>query len=313
MTLGGSDPDNVTSRVLETIGTCHTAWEVTVVIGPANRYQETIVKQAKQLPSCHVIVDPADMAALMRAADFAITAAGQTTIEALYMELPTINVMIAENQRLISGYMDEKGLSVSLKAGFSPEALCSALDTLVSGRAVDHMKLAAAAGEIGTRSVVDAVRYRFFKITPAREDDIVDLYELANDPVVRNNSFSTTPIAWDEHQAWFSAVMTEPLQQLYCIRDMAGIFMGQLRFDSRCSGKAVISISIIEAARGYGIASQVIRRGVMQFFEGGAEEIVEALVKKNNAVSLKSFERAGFQRVQEDADAIILQCMRSTL
>ena len=44
---------------------------------------------------------------------------------------------------------------------------------------------------------------RMRRVTP---EDCALLFEWANDPVVRRNSFSSAKISWEEHTAWFEAM-----------------------------------------------------------------------------------------------------------
>lgn len=308
VTMGGSDPGNATARVLEALGRYDETVDVTVVVGSANRHKDMILHASQTLASCEVIFDPPDMAALMAEADLAVTAAGQTTIEALFMELPTVNIMIADNQRLISSYLDVHDLSVSLPANFEPVALIEALELLREEKRVSAGKLKAVADRIGTRSAVDALQclvYRRFGIEPTRPEAVRELFELANDADVRSNSLSTAPIEWEAHVAWFERSMNDPLLRLYTLKDAGGAFMGQLRFDCREPEEAVISISIVPAARGCGVATQVIRSGAALLFATAPERTIKAVVKSANAASRRSFERAGFKKVHDNADTVI--------
>lgn len=309
ITLGGTDPDNISSKVLGALNTYTAPLEITVVVGPGNSHKQEIIKLGESLESCRILCDVTDMAILMREADFAITAAGQTTIEALFMELPTINIMIADNQWLITSHLQKQGLSLSLTSDFTSEELYGAIQALTEEHAVTPHKLSEISKRIGTLSVVDAINclyFGHFSINPTVAEDIRPLFKLANDSEVRANSLSTNSIAWEAHESWFAKVMAEPLQRLYTLKDMTGIFMGQLRFDCHREGVAMISISIVKAARGCGLAPNIIRRGVALFLEATPERTIEAIVKEANHASLKSFEKAGFKKVRENADTVIL-------
>jgi UDP-2,4-diacetamido-2,4,6-trideoxy-beta-L-altropyranose hydrolase len=309
ITLGVSDPKNITSKVLHSLKEYKAPLSITVVAGHGNQYKEELAKHCKALTHCRMLEDVTDMARFMHSSDIAITAAGQTTIEALFMELPTINIMIADNQRLISSYLQKQKLSISLTSDFSTAALLKALNDLTAGHAVTPEKLQEVSRRIGTSSVVhiiNCLRFEGFSIEPTEAGDIRALFELTNDTEVRANSLSAEPIAWEEHQAWFANVMAEPLMLFYTLKDSAGKFMGQLRFDCRQKEMAIISISIVKEARGCGIASQIIRRGTALLFERAPERTVEAIIKHANPASLKSFKRAGFKKVRENTDTAIL-------
>lgn len=101
VTLGGSDPANVTARVLElldrVLGT--EGLEVTVVIGAGNPHLEALDRFAAR-PGTRIRFrrNVLSMSELMAWADLAITSAGSTLWEILFMQLPAIALVIAANQ-----------------------------------------------------------------------------------------------------------------------------------------------------------------------------------------------------------------------
>lgn len=116
VTLGGSDPDNVTLKVvqaLEWLGTDDL--EVLVVIGGANPYFQVLEKQisASNLAiSAHRNVR--QMPELMAWADLAIAGGGSTNWELAFMGLPSLVITIAENQRLIAAELARQQVIVHL-------------------------------------------------------------------------------------------------------------------------------------------------------------------------------------------------------
>jgi UDP-2,4-diacetamido-2,4,6-trideoxy-beta-L-altropyranose hydrolase len=309
VSLGGSDPRNITAKLLRGLQSYQAPLEICVVVGAANPHRQEIIACGKNLASCRVLCDVADMARLMNEADFAITAAGQTTIEALFMELPMIAIELAENQQRIARYLRQQRLSIPLSADFSNEQLHHGLDKLIAGNSIDSSLRSTLAKAIGSRSPLAAIRclrVMRFSLSPTLAADIEPLFELANEASVRAASISNAPIAWKEHTRWFAMISADAKQQIYTIRDAAGAFMGQLRFDCREAGVALISISIVKQARGCGVASSVIRRGAALLFSAAPERMIKAVVKQTNIASLKSFMRAGFIVAREDAETRIL-------
>ena len=309
VTLGGSDPGNATSEVLEALRSYAGPVEVKAVVGSGNPHGDSVCRAARRLQACEVLCDVRDMGALMAEADVAVIGAGQTTLEALFMELPTVSLVIAENQRLNAEHLSSCGLSVSMPREFEPAALCQAISELVDGKGVDRVALANAASRVGSRSVVEAVeRLRFarFSIRRTAAEDILPLFDLANDPDVRANSGSVAPIVWEEHSAWFARATQEATLQLLTLVDGCGQFMGQLRFDCSEAGRAVMSVSIVERARGLGLGTAIIQRAVARLLAAEPQRTVEAVVKNANVASLRSFSRAGFKRVRQDAESVVL-------
>ncbi|EME70302.1 spore coat polysaccharide biosynthesis protein [Paramagnetospirillum caucaseum] len=107
VSLGGTDPDNVTLRVLDAIAASGLEVAVDVVMGAKAPHLETVLARAAAMAGARVLVGTGDMAGLMAGADLAIGAGGTTTWERCCLGLPTLMLVIADNQkdvvRLVSG------------------------------------------------------------------------------------------------------------------------------------------------------------------------------------------------------------------
>lgn len=99
--LGGIDKDNITSRILESLkqATLPELCTITVVMGSNSPWLDTVTTKANQLPwLTEVKTGVSNMAELMANSDLAIGAAGSTSWERCCLGLPTIMLVIAENQ-----------------------------------------------------------------------------------------------------------------------------------------------------------------------------------------------------------------------
>lgn len=128
-------------------------------------------------------------------------------------------------------------------------------------------------------------------------DDIWLLYDWANDPLVRQNSFTTAPIARQTHEAWFGRMMSDDStrQYIYMVGEKA---VGQIRIALDPSGEeAEIGYSIAAPYRGRGHG----RRMLVLLEEKMREDLPDlkrltARVKENNIASAKAFEHTGYER-----------------
>jgi len=116
VTMGGSDPENATLKVISAINMVDfEPLEVAVVIGPTNPHYEALERAART--SRHSIIlmrDVPNMPELMSWADIAISAGGTTCWELAFMGLPAVLVAMAENQRLVAERMAEEGSAINL-------------------------------------------------------------------------------------------------------------------------------------------------------------------------------------------------------
>jgi UDP-2,4-diacetamido-2,4,6-trideoxy-beta-L-altropyranose hydrolase len=114
ITMGGIDPDNVTGRVLKALQDCVLPKDlkITVVMGGAAPWLEHVKQQAGQMPyPTEVKVDVTNMAEIMAHSDLAIGASGSTSWERCCLGLPSLMVVLAENQRSIAKALQDLGAS----------------------------------------------------------------------------------------------------------------------------------------------------------------------------------------------------------
>ena len=110
--LGGVDKDNITTQILIALKQCSLPSElkITVVMGGTAPWITEVCQQAKDMPwITDVVVGVNNMAELMAKSDLAIGAAGSTSWERCCLGLPSIMVVLAENQRTIAGKLKEVG------------------------------------------------------------------------------------------------------------------------------------------------------------------------------------------------------------
>jgi UDP-2,4-diacetamido-2,4,6-trideoxy-beta-L-altropyranose hydrolase len=114
VTLGGVDPDNVTTDVIRALGTLEASGvRATVVIGGSNPHEDAIRAAAE---SARVPIDVRQnvdhMAELMADSGIAVSAGGSTCWELAFLGVPNIIVVTADNQRGVAAGLDEAGVSV---------------------------------------------------------------------------------------------------------------------------------------------------------------------------------------------------------
>ncbi len=115
VTLGGSDPDNQTLKVIRALqGVDVPGLEATVVVGASNPHVADLEAAAGDSQSIRLVRNVINMPELMSWADVAISAGGSTCWELMLMGVPSLLVTLAENQRRIAEALDRIGFAVSL-------------------------------------------------------------------------------------------------------------------------------------------------------------------------------------------------------
>jgi len=119
VTLGGSDPDNVTQEVIEALKDLDI--EAKILVGGSNPHIEclrNIVEQNKQCKdSIELIVNASNMPELMAWSDMAVAAGGSTAWELSFMGVPSVFLVLADNQRDISLALELGQMGLSFDVG----------------------------------------------------------------------------------------------------------------------------------------------------------------------------------------------------
>ncbi len=118
VTLGGSDPDNVTSRVLEALA-AFGDWrlKLRIIVGGANPHLECLEVLLPQLRLSHdaeILVNPPNLPELMSGSDLVISASGSSCWELACLGVPMVLLVVADNQRGIAAELETLGAAVSL-------------------------------------------------------------------------------------------------------------------------------------------------------------------------------------------------------
>lgn len=136
VTLGGSDPDNVTCLVIGALAQL-VAIEVVVVVGGSNPNLAAVKQAVANCGfACRLVVNATNMPELMTWADVAISAAGSTSWELAYMGLPSLLVVVAKNQTGIAEAMARAGVSQNL--GSSATLTARRITDALRGLLADH-------------------------------------------------------------------------------------------------------------------------------------------------------------------------------
>jgi UDP-2,4-diacetamido-2,4,6-trideoxy-beta-L-altropyranose hydrolase len=163
ITMGGVDKDNATGQVLAALNgsALPTDCRITVVMGPHAPWLTQVGNQAEKLPwSTEVLVNVDNMAKLMADSDLAIGAAGSTSWERCCLGLPTMLVILANNQLRGSMVLVKSGSSLLLgKVEDVALNLSSAIKGIQDGVSLLNMQNSSAILTVGagTTSIVNAL------------------------------------------------------------------------------------------------------------------------------------------------------------
>ncbi len=162
ITMGGVDKDNVTGQVLQALSACHlpTDLRITVVMGPHAPWLADVQQLAAQMPRpTQVLAGVNEMAQLMSDSDLCIGAAGGTAWERCCLGLPTLLLVLADNQLPGAQALEKAG--AALVVGNAQNASQVFEKLMKSGASVQLKSLALAAAAVsdglGVQRIVAAM------------------------------------------------------------------------------------------------------------------------------------------------------------
>jgi len=132
VTMGGSDPDNITERVLHVI-LAKRELEVTVVVGGSNPHRRELRTLAgKHRGTVHLVENASNMPELIADADVAVAGAGTTSLEMCFLGLPAVLIVLADNQRAVAEELGRRGVAIHLAEGATASVLAEHLASLLA-------------------------------------------------------------------------------------------------------------------------------------------------------------------------------------
>lgn len=314
VTLGGGDPDNQTLKVIQSLQRIDTdELEVVVVVGASNPHFLELRPAAHNSPfAMHLVENVTNMPELMAWADVAVSAGGSTCWEMAFMGLPSLILVLAENQRGIAERLDDRGIALNLGwyAQISELDLAQALKILMCSlarRAAMSEKGRQLVDGAGTDRVV-SVLYELAQTVPgadhlrvrhARFQDAEILWQWTNDSSVRANSFHPESIPLDEHIKWYKAKLASPDTRIW-ILELNQVPVAQIRYDRIHTDAAEMSFSVVSDYRGRGLGTKaLILTSGMACRELGVKRL-KGVVFSSNAASMRAFTKAGFECVSQE-------------
>ncbi len=115
VSFGGSDPKNITFKVLNALRGISDKLELRVILGVVYANFLSIERFCrKHFTDFKIFRNPGAIAGLMADVDMAISAGGVTSLELAYLGIPTVIIAVAENQLENAYYLSKNRIAVYL-------------------------------------------------------------------------------------------------------------------------------------------------------------------------------------------------------
>ncbi len=122
------------------------------------------------------------------------------------------------------------------------------------------------------------------------------VFDLANDPIVRQTSFSSEPITWKEHCKWFDSQLKQ--KNPFYIVEYGNAPCGYVRFQESNDDQTnlIITVAISPVVRNKGLGFFAVKESCAKVLMLSKINTITALVKRGNIASINLFKRACFSQ-----------------
>jgi len=294
VSLGGSDPDNVTARVVTALAG-RGIGKVRVVVGAG--HPDPRAAGAGAGIGFTTLHDVRSLLPHLRWADIVVGAGGTTALEYAFAGLPALLLVLADNQAAVAKGLERAGVGIDIGVPDSAmeQRLLTELDR-ISADPVTRRHMSESGQELVDGQGADRVLATMsppLELRPATRDDAELLLRWANDRGVRKASFDPRPIDWDEHVAWLEARLRDPFSRIWVALD-GKTPVGVARFALE-GDRATISVTVTPERRGRRVGTSLIATSVERLLNEERIAGIDAWVRPENTASIHAFQAAGFE------------------
>ena len=300
ISFGGADNNDFSYKTAIEILKPHNKRDVNIVLGAAYNGKD-IFKLADSRIHIHNNLSEQEVFDLMKDTDLAIVPASTISIELASLGVPMILGYYIDNQKgIYDGFIRNdtvKGINDFNKLDFVD--ICKIIKSLnnpsiLNKQSQSLIKLFAGNPK---HNILQLFEFNQISLKPADDKDMMFVFNLSNDPVIRSNSYDTKQIEYKQHEDWFQKQINDD-SILFYIVEFENKQIGQVRFNIK-SDYSVIGISISREYRGKGFAAKTLNQAAEIYFKEKKQPIY-AYIKKPNLPSIKSFKKAGFSFLKEE-------------
>jgi len=294
VSLGMTDVGAITARVVEALCAQRLDVALDVVVARAAPSMARLGALAAQHSNIRLHHDVANMAELMAACDLAIGAGGQTSLERCALGLPSLILVLADNQRFYAAALAERGAARIVTAEHIAAALADLLTAPAQSKSMAEaaLHLCDAKGAARIAELISASPIMFRAALPA---DSALILRWRNDPVTRKFSRNSAEVSPAEHDAWYAA-RTSHAGTMHLIATQHGEPCGVVRFDRLADGAAEVNINVAPEHRGRRLGHFILQGAIRHAVQQGFCHTLIAEVREDNGASIWLFERLGFSR-----------------
>ena len=310
---GGSDKENITAMTIDALlQRQNLKLHVDILVGAINSNIESLRIKCERLPNYTLHVQVDNVAELMDSADLAFGACGTTSLERMYLGLPAIVVVFANNQLQPTLTLERLGTVINLgdASTVTTSKLLKAFDLvsrdldLLKKMSLECIKLFGNDRNNLEKTLLigKSNKYDDLIIRNATISDREKIFKWRSADFVQK--FSSKIDTVSVHNQWFDSILLNPKVFMF-IASKNYISVGVIRLDIDYSEidqeyYGLISIYLTEEGRYQGNGTKLI-----QFIENFIISklpnlnMIAAIIHEENINSINLFKKLGFIRVNK--------------
>ena len=320
ISLGGIDLNNDSTILLDWLlatPECN-QWNINIIVSSDMPQLNALKAKTKNIAQVALIINCNNMSEQMLNADIAIGASGGTTWERCALGLPTLSVVLADNQKDIADALNAQGAHISLGpiTDTTIDDFQNAIRFLEKPNNYYDMAKQCfnCCDGLGAGRAIKILSGDPIELVPAKISDLDIVYQWQSNPAIRQYARNTQPVPYSEHREWFTHSLSSAGRHMYMI-NYANKPVGVLRLDeikqatqqkrklqnNTIESEAAtmgyeVSILVDPSSQGQGVALSALL-SIPQHFN---DEGIYAYVSPENIASQRLFSRANFQRIGPD-------------
>ena len=285
--LGGADVNNDVIKVIQKLESIKKYKEIYVVTGSAYQYNKELQNEIEN--SALTIrwssnLNAQQMIEVMSRCDSAVTSPSTIAYEYLCRKGLLYVMKTADNQQLLLNGLIKAGVAIDFSefpvVDMLKDSLIKNQHALFDGSQSKRFKRIFRALNLDVRN--------------ASLEDSKLLFQWANDPTTRSQSYNSEPIQFQDHIKWYSSKMAEPNCYIF-IFEINGEPVGQIRYQL-IKNEYVLGYSVNNEHRGKGLGTSVLMRGSMALKKERGNDIkIVGHVKHENLASVYAFRNCGYE------------------
>ncbi|MDY7096648.1 MAG: UDP-2,4-diacetamido-2,4,6-trideoxy-beta-L-altropyranose hydrolase [Pseudomonadota bacterium] len=291
--LGGVDAQGHSALMLEALSQSGFAGQVEVVTTSANPHLTALQDAVANRPNTILSTDLPDLAAFFARHDLQIGAGGGASWERCCIGVPTLLVVVAENQHSVAPLLAREGV-----ADYAPDLSIETLSAKIAQLVNDAPKRCAMAEKsrelvdgLGATRVAIALTKTRLRLRTASLEDARLMFVWRGHRATRAVSRETGELDWDAHVRWLEAVLADGNRQLF-VSEIGDRPVGVIRLDGNGSRRAEVSLYLDPALHGLGLGPHLLLAGE----DKAGFEVIDATVLDGNLASQRLFAKCGYHQ-----------------